>query len=512
MIATRSSTESDDRTSDLNLDQAPAPADETSIGVEPPSSGQQDILSVINELEDELVRCEELRLTAERRADETAEQAKVTARRNQKLRGRVATMQKRISELERKPESAVSDPAADEQVRAAMARHQERIETLGGERDRLKSELHAARERAKAAEAGREQDRKLLDTGKQQCARLERETQEARGASKESERSLAQTISKRDELGAQLKQVCAALEAAKASKKTAVAKAEASDTRATALTAELEETAAAKTRIERKIEGAAKSRDRYRSELSGARKKLSQALTAHATADKKAGELNARLQTMHTERADLLSGLNQAEAALCETKVQRDRLQEELTQMQETLDQTHSAKAEIESAARRQEHRIAEMSEGADELNQTLRRAEADLNDVAAQRDELRSQLKATRGDLTLAKAARQDAESSAAAKSQRLGQLQAIVDDAFARQINSLTSENQSLSGRVGGLEHDNVSLAAENSRRESELRALQVEKHDADEHLSRMRTAVADFNDVLTSSGAQITQTADT
>ena len=81
---------------------------------------------------------------------------------------------------------------------------------------------------------------------------------------------------------------------------------------------------------------------------------------------------------------------------------------------------------------------------------------------MAAQRDELRSQLKATRRDLTLAKAARQDAESSAAAKGQRLGQLQAIVDDAFARQIESLTSENQSPSGRVGWVEHDNVSVAA--------------------------------------------------
>jgi chromosome segregation ATPase len=184
-------------------------------------------------------------------------------------------------------------------------------------------------------------------------------------------------------------------------------------------------------------------------------------------------------------------------------------LSEQLSESQAALHETNASKATAEHELRQQGQRVSELVDGVGELNVTLRRTEADLNDVAAQRDQLRTLLEASHGELVDAKAARQDAESSAAAKSERLKQLQAVLDDAIARRIESIQGENASLSGRVEELERKSAALAEAKSSRESELCALRDDKRAAEGNLEQMRTAVSDFNAVLTAAGSRFART---
>lgn len=477
-------------------------ADEEAHSVE-----RQDILTVIGELEDELVRCEEMRSASERRAAEAGEQARVAERRNQKLRNHIKAMQKKIATMENGSNAAINHDSAamkqtTEQLRSENA-------ALVQDRNRLESELGAARERIESADAARNQAQQISLTAGKRCDRLGSEVEALRATATKAGSSLKDLAAQRDKAAGQLKQVCGALESARASQKTAVARAEASDKRAAALEAELEETKAVKARIERQLSDVSATRDRLRSDLDEMGQVLSKESAARSASNADVLSMKSRLDKMQGERTEFMRKLNQTDGVLCETRVERDRLSEQLNEVQAALHDTNSAKAAAERELRHQGHRVDELVDGAEELNVTLRRTEADLNGVAAQRDQLRAQLEASHGELVDAKAARQDAESSAAAKSERLNHLQAVIDDAIARQIDSIKGENASLSGRVEELERQSAALAEQKSNCDSELHALREDKRAAQGNLEQMRTAVSDFNAVLTTAGSRFART---
>jgi len=105
---------------------------------------RNDVMTVINELEDQLDRHQEIREALERELAEANEKVQSGAQRNQELEWQVVSLQTRVEALEQVRQEVA---LLEEEVASANARLQrmnEEYSTLEKERGRLKNELKAA--------------------------------------------------------------------------------------------------------------------------------------------------------------------------------------------------------------------------------------------------------------------------------------------------------------------------------------------------------------------------------
>lgn len=105
---------------------------------------RNDVLTVINELEDQLDRHTEIRESLERELTNTSERLQAASQRTQELEWNVVTLQTRVDALEQVKQEVA---ALEEEVADANGRSQrlsEQLNVIDKERHRLKNELKAA--------------------------------------------------------------------------------------------------------------------------------------------------------------------------------------------------------------------------------------------------------------------------------------------------------------------------------------------------------------------------------
>ncbi len=171
---------------------------------------RNDVLAVINELEDQLDRHQEIRETLERELSEATEKLQVANQRTQELEWRVVTLQTRVDAQEqlRSEVTALEEELADTAARAQ--RNNEQLLTIEKERTRLKGDLKATQKQLDELWAvGKERDGlrsecKLLSTKVEELERAQRETISERAVLQaqiqEAERTLEETTAERNRL------------------------------------------------------------------------------------------------------------------------------------------------------------------------------------------------------------------------------------------------------------------------------------------------------------------------
>jgi len=147
---------------------------------------RNDVISVINELEDQLDRHQEIRETLERELTGTTEKLQSANTRNQELEWQVVTLQTRIDALEQVRQQAAT---LEEELSDANARaHRVKEQLLGAEKERaqLKNDLKAVNKQLDELFAIRKErdglrsDAKLLSTKVEELERNQREIFEER--------------------------------------------------------------------------------------------------------------------------------------------------------------------------------------------------------------------------------------------------------------------------------------------------------------------------------------------
>jgi chromosome segregation ATPase len=164
----------------------------TAVENERPSAGRtlqdtfiderNDVLAVINELEDQLDRHQEIRETLERELSEATEKLQVANQRTQELEWRVVTLQTRVDTQEqlRGEVTTLEEELADTAARAQ--RTNEQLLAIEKDRNRLKGDLKATQKQLDELWAvGKERDGlrsecKLLSTKVEELERAQRET------------------------------------------------------------------------------------------------------------------------------------------------------------------------------------------------------------------------------------------------------------------------------------------------------------------------------------------------
>jgi chromosome segregation ATPase len=170
---------------------------------------RNDVLAVINELEDQLDRHQEIRATLERELTEATEKLQVANQRTQELEWRAVTLQTRVDAQEqlRGEVSALEEELADTAARAQ--RTNEQLLALEKDRNRLKGDLKATQKQLDELWAvGKERDGlrsecKLLSTKVEELERAQRDTISDRTALQaqlqDAERALEETTVQRNQ-------------------------------------------------------------------------------------------------------------------------------------------------------------------------------------------------------------------------------------------------------------------------------------------------------------------------
>lgn len=171
---------------------------------------RNDVLAVINELEDQLDRHQEIRETLERELTETTEKLQVANQRGQELEWRVVTLQTRVDALEqiRSEVTSLEEELADAGARAQ--RTNEQLLAIEKDRVRAKADLKATQKQLDELWAvGKERDglrseSKLLSTKVEELERAQRETLSDRTALQaqlqDSQLALEETTTERNKL------------------------------------------------------------------------------------------------------------------------------------------------------------------------------------------------------------------------------------------------------------------------------------------------------------------------
>jgi len=171
---------------------------------------RNDVLAVINELEDQLDRHQEIRETLERELTETAEKLQVANQRGQELEWRAVTLQTRVDALEqiRSEVTSLEEELADAGARAQ--RTNEQLLAIEKDRVRAKADLKATQKQLDELWAvGKERDglrseSKLLSTKVEELERAQRETLSDRTALQaqlqDSQLALEETTAERNKL------------------------------------------------------------------------------------------------------------------------------------------------------------------------------------------------------------------------------------------------------------------------------------------------------------------------
>ena len=171
---------------------------------------RNDVLAVINELEDQLDRHQEIRETLERELTETAEKLQVANQRGQELEWRAVTLQTRVDALEqiRSEVTSLEEELADAGARAQ--RTNEQLLAIEKDRVRAKADLKATQKQLDELWAvGKERDglrseSKLLSTKVEELERAQRETLSDRTALQaqlqDSQLALEETTTERNKL------------------------------------------------------------------------------------------------------------------------------------------------------------------------------------------------------------------------------------------------------------------------------------------------------------------------
>jgi chromosome segregation ATPase len=142
---------------------------------------RNDVLAVINELEDQLDRQQEIRETLERELSDATEKLQVASQRSQELEWRAVTLQARVDALEQIRNEVTS---LEEELTDAAARAQrtnEQLLAVEKDRVRLRGDLKAAQKQVDELWAvGKERDGlrsecKLLSTKVEELERAQRE-------------------------------------------------------------------------------------------------------------------------------------------------------------------------------------------------------------------------------------------------------------------------------------------------------------------------------------------------
>ncbi len=170
---------------------------------------RNDVLAVINELEDQLDRQQEMRATLERQLATTGEQLQAAQQRIQELEWQSVTLRTRTEGLEhlREEATAIEEALNDERTRAQ--RLSEQISGLEQERTRLQTELKTAHKQVDEFWATRKErdtlraDYKALATRLEELERTQRELTTERanlcGQTEELRTTLAQLAEERNQ-------------------------------------------------------------------------------------------------------------------------------------------------------------------------------------------------------------------------------------------------------------------------------------------------------------------------
>ena len=171
---------------------------------------RNDVLAVINELEDQLDRHQEIRETVERELTATSEKLQAANQRVQELEWQVVTLQTRTDSLEqlRSDVTSLEEELADANARAL--RDHEQVATAEKERTRLKGELKAASKQAdefwtvSKERDGLRSEYKTLSAKVEELERTQRETLAERVALQtqlqEAQTTLEDTVTDRNKL------------------------------------------------------------------------------------------------------------------------------------------------------------------------------------------------------------------------------------------------------------------------------------------------------------------------
>ena len=171
---------------------------------------RNDVLAVINELEDQLDRQQEIRETVERELTNTSEQLQTANQKAQELEWQVVTLQTRVDALEQLRHDVAS---LEEELNDANSRAQRANEQLGiseKDRARLKSELKGVNKQldemwsVRKERDGLRSDHKVLSTRVEELERTQREIAEDRATLQaqfqETQMSLEDTAAERNQL------------------------------------------------------------------------------------------------------------------------------------------------------------------------------------------------------------------------------------------------------------------------------------------------------------------------
>lgn len=171
---------------------------------------RNDVLAVINELEDQLDRNQEIRETLERELTNTAEKLQTANQRVQELEWQTVTLQTRVDALEQLRGDVAT---LEEELGDVNSRLQRTTEQLAGsekERSRLKAELKAANKQVdelwpvRKERDGLKSENKMLSTKVDELERNQRESLEERARLQaelqETQISLEEITSERNQL------------------------------------------------------------------------------------------------------------------------------------------------------------------------------------------------------------------------------------------------------------------------------------------------------------------------
>lgn len=168
---------------------------------------RDDVLSVINELEDQLDRYQELRGTLERDLVQSTEQLSATQQRVQELEWQAVTLQTRIDALEQiKQEVGILEEQVDE-ANARSARLAEQVSAADKENTKIASELKTANKQLEELWAVRKERDGLRGDLRSMRARLD-----------ELERSQRETMEERAGLQSRVQETQLALEESRATR------------------------------------------------------------------------------------------------------------------------------------------------------------------------------------------------------------------------------------------------------------------------------------------------------
>jgi predicted nucleic acid-binding Zn-ribbon protein len=171
---------------------------------------RNDVLAVINELEDQLDRQQEIRETVERDLTSTSEQLQSANQRAQELEWQVVTLQTRVDALEqlRHDVASLEEELSDANSRAQRANEQ--LVTSDKERIRLKNELKGVNKQVdelwsvRKERDGLRSDHKVLSARVEELERTQREISEDRATLQsqlqEAQMSLEDTCTERNQL------------------------------------------------------------------------------------------------------------------------------------------------------------------------------------------------------------------------------------------------------------------------------------------------------------------------